>query len=144
MNGANPDCVRKGIANKPTPGSPSPATVGGTLNNATPTSAQKLFDSVDWISSFGNDSGGYNNSPVTSYVMNGGKAVVNVTQPGHPLFPGYVIRTVNGGQVSNYGEGAGILQGEASQTVGIAGLINGVWNGQTQDIINNCDCPQKH
>ncbi|WP_207114679.1 hypothetical protein, partial [Pantoea agglomerans] len=85
LGGASADCVRKGIANKPTPGTPSPATAAGTLNNATPTTAQSLFNIVDKISSFGNDSGGYNNSPVNSYVMNGGNAVVNVTMPGHPL-----------------------------------------------------------
>lgn len=143
LGGASADCVRKGIANKPTPGTPSPATAAGTLNNATPATAQSLFNMVDKISSFGNDSGGYNNSPVNSYVMNGGNAVVNVTMPGHPLFPGYVIRTVNGGMVSNYGEGAGILQGPLSQELGVAGQINGVWNGQTQGIIDECGCKNK-
>jgi hypothetical protein len=138
LNGADPNCVMAGMTNQPTPGSPSPATKGGTLNNATPTSAQNLFNGIDWVSSFGGDSGGYNNSPVASYSMNGGTAVVNVTLPGHPLFPGYVIRTVNGGTVNNYGEGTGALQGPLSAAIGLAGQINGVWTGQTQGIVCGC------
>jgi RHS repeat-associated protein len=142
LNGANSNCVMNGIINNPTPGSPSPATAQGTLNNATPTGAQNLFDALDWTSSFGSDPGGYNNSPVNSYVVNvnGSPAVVNVTLPGHPLFPGYVLRTINGSQVVNYGEGAGALQGPLSQALGIAGQINGVWNGQTTGIVKNCGC----
>jgi hypothetical protein len=128
------------ITNNPTPGSPSPATAAGTLNNATPSGAQDIFDLIDRISSLGSDPGGYNNSPVVSYSMNGGAAVVNVTLPGHPLFPGYVVRTVSGGQVNNYGEGTGSLQGPFSAKIGLAGKINGVWTGQTQGIINSCTC----
>lgn len=68
---------------------------------------------MDKISSFGNDPGGYNNSPVTSYirkdVATGGQIVLNVTQPGHPLFPGVVARydSYSNGQsvVNNVGEG---------------------------------------
>jgi len=141
LNGSNAGCVMQGIINNPTPGSPSPATSQGTLNNATPTGAQNIFNTIDLISSFGNDPGGYNNSPVRSYLLNGGSVVVNVTQPSHPLHPGYVARTVNGNQVNNFGEGTGLLQGPLSQAVGLAGQVNGVWNGQTQGIINNCGCP---
>ncbi|MEF3062984.1 RHS repeat domain-containing protein [Ralstonia solanacearum] len=140
LNGADPACVMNGIVNNPTPGSPSPASVGGTYNNATPAVAQSMFDLIDRLGSFGGDPGGRNNSPVLSYSMNGGTAVVNVTLPGHSLFPGYVLRTINGDQVNNYGEGAGALQGPISQALGIAGQINGVWNGQTQGIIGSCGC----
>ena len=142
LNGANSNCVMNGIVNNPTPGSPSPATPQGTLNNATPTVVQGLLDALDWTSSFGNDLGGYNNSPTYSYVVNvnGSPAVVNVTLPGHPLFPGYVLRTINGSQVVNYGEGAGFLQGPLSRALGIAGEINGVWNGQTSGIMQKCGC----
>ena len=145
LNGANANCVMNGITNNPTPGSPSPATSQGTLNNASPAGIQSLFNALDWISSFGNDPGGYNNSPVKSYsvTVNGSPAVVNVTLPHHPLFPGYVLRIINGSKVVNYGEGAGALQGPLSQATGIAGLINGAWNGQTQGIIQKCGC-QSH
>lgn len=143
LNGADPGCVMNGIVNNPTPGSPGPASAQGTLNNATPTSVQKLFDVIDLISSFGNNSGGFNDGPVLSYVVNDGSAVVNVTLPGHTLFPGYVMRNINSGQVNNFGEGLGYLQGEVSQRIGLAGQINGVWNDQTQGIINSCGC-QKH
>jgi hypothetical protein len=137
LNGANKDCVMNGMINNPTPGSPSPATPQGTVNNATPTGAQNLFNDLDYVSSFGSDSGGYNNSPVKSYVMNlnGSQVVVNVTLPGHPLFPGYVVRSIQGSNVSNYGEGNGWLQGSWSP---LAGSINGVWNGQTTGITCGC------
>ncbi len=137
LNGVNDSCVRQGITNNPTPGSPYPATASGTLNNATPSGAQNFFNTIDFISSFGNDPGGYNNSPVNSYLLNNGSVVVNVTLPGHPLHPGYVARTVSGNQVNNQGEGAAYLQGPYSP---IADIINGVWNGQTNGIINSCGC----
>jgi len=126
-----------GIINSPTPGNPSPATPGGTPNNATPTTAQAGFDMVDYLSSFGGDAGGYNNSPVISYLLNGGSVVVNVTQPGHPLHTGYVVRTIAGSEVHNYGEGVGRLQAWYSP---VANFINGVWNGQTSGIINSYEC----
>jgi hypothetical protein len=71
--------------------------------------------------------------------------VVNVTLPGHPLFPGYVVRTVKstggGAVVDNYGEGTGSLQKPGGT---FAKGINGVWNGQTQDLIDKlpkkCGC----
>lgn len=137
LNGADAACVKDGIINKPAPGSPSPASSNGTLNNATPTNAQNLFNTIDLISSFGNDPGGYNNSPVRSYTQDNGNIVVNVTLPGHPLHPGYVVRTINGSQVNNYGEGTGFLQGPYSP---VADQINGVWNNQTQGIIDRCGC----
>ena len=138
LNGANAECVMQGIVNNPTPGSPSPASQNGTLNNATPTTAQNLFNIIDIVSSFGNDSGGYNNSPVKSYISNNGSIVVNVTMPGHGLHPGYVARTTNGSTVNNFGEGLSPLQASYSP---VARMINGVWNGLTQEIINSCGCP---
>ena len=137
LAGADAACVMQGIIDNPTPGSPNQASPQGTSNNATPALATSLFDALDLISSFGNDQGSYNNSPVSSYTMNNGSVVVNVTMPGHPLHPGYVARTINGSTVNNFGEGIGALQGKYSP---VAGLINGVWNGQTQGIIDNCSC----
>lgn len=139
LDGANASCVMQGMANHPTPGNPSGATTNGTSNNATPTTAQQLFNIVDYIGSFGNDSGGYSNSPVISYLRNNGNVVVNVTQPGHPLHPGYVARTINGSNVNNFGEGLRVLQSANSP---VAPFINGVWRGQTQGILNSCQCSQ--
>jgi RHS repeat-associated protein len=135
MQGANIDCVMRELANMPTPGNPSPATAGGTLNNALPTTAQGVYDLVDQVSSFGNDPGGYNNAPVMSYTI--GNSVVNVTQPGHPLHPGYVVRQPNGNVVNNYGEGTAGVQSSYSP---IADLISGVWGDVTTQAINKCKC----
>lgn len=144
MGCANPTSVMQGIVNVPTPGSPQPATAQGTPNNATPNTIQSMANLIDQISSFGSDPGNYNNASVISYLLTtpgGASVVVNVTQPGHPLFPGYVARTINGGSVNNFGEGAGWLQGPNSP---FAGQINNVWQAQTQGIINNsaqrCGC----
>lgn len=138
LNGADPECVMEGIINNPTPGSPSPATFNGTLNNATPSSAQGFFNAIDYVSLFGNDPGGYNNSPVISYLLNDGSVVVNVTLPGHPLHPGYVARDVSNGQVNNRGEGTSFWQARFNPA---SGVINGVWNGQTGSIVSSCGCP---
>jgi hypothetical protein len=81
-------------------------------------------------------------SPVLSYLRTdpatGAEFVVNVTQYGHPLFPGYVARIVTpvagGAIVQNYGEGAGLLQNPGGL---FADDINSIWLDQTQGIINN-------
>lgn len=125
------------IIKNPTPGSLYSATASGTVNNATPTAAQGFFNAVDSISTFGSDKGGYNNSPVTSYVLNNGSVVVNVTMPDHPLHPGYVARDISNGVVNNRGEGGGFLQSDYSL---VKGPINGVWDAQTGGLIKNCGC----
>jgi RHS repeat-associated protein len=137
-------CILTALIQNPTPGSPNPATAAGTGNNATPSGAQAAFDALDALSSFGNDMGGYNNSPVISYITGGGSVVVNVTLPGHPLFPGYVARTVtpnSGGTViHNFGEGTSFLQSQYSP---LAGTINGIWNQQSSDLAagaTGCGC----
>jgi RHS repeat-associated protein len=117
------------IINNPTPGgSNSPATLHGTLNNATPPNFWAQIP-----------------SPVMSYLAtdsNGNPVVINVTEPNHPLWPGYVVRTItsnsNGGiMVHNYGEGLGVLQsfGPLSDY-----FINDAWIGQTQGLMNSCGC----
>ena len=96
---------------------------------------------MDRITSFGNDPGGYNNSPVNSYVTNdastGGQMVLNVTLPGHPLFPGVVARypslSETGIMINNVGEGANWKQAYNP----LASLIKNVWQGQTQGIVDN-------
>ncbi|MFZ5492579.1 MAG: RHS repeat-associated core domain-containing protein [Pseudomonadota bacterium] len=90
--GIDKKCIEDYFRNHPTPGSPKPATLAGTANNASP----------GWAAPF-------KSSPVVSYSTsyNGSPVIVNVTIPGHPLFPGYVARTVDGGVANNFGEGTG-------------------------------------
>jgi len=98
--GMTRDGLQKALEAIPTPGSPDAATAFGTENNATP-DILRSFVRLD----------------VLSYVMEGG-TVVNVTQPSHPLWPGYVARTVvetdSGFAVKTYGVGVGWLQSRFS------------------------------
>lgn len=121
--GLDKKCLDDYVRKHPTPGSPSAATANGTPNNASP----------NWVPSF-------MPSPVTSYAMssNGNQVVVNVTMPGHPLFPGYVVRVNNpDGTMNNFGEGTGPLQAGYSP---LARPINNVWQGLSDDAINACSC----
>lgn len=138
MGGADLACVMRELANRPTPGNPSPATPGGTPNNALPNTVQSIYNAIDRISSFGNDPGGYNNAPVMSYTV--GNSVVNVTLPGHPLFPGYVVRQANGNVVNNYGEGTAGVQSRYSPA---APSIRNVWDEVTRQAIDKCKCRGK-
>jgi RHS repeat-associated protein len=138
LGGANAGAVEQQIVDHPTPGGyPFPATPGGTPNNATPQPLQDLSNFLDGIGD-GQDPGGFNNSPVISYlaadISTGNPIVVNVTQPGHGLFPGYVAREICGGIVHNYGEGTAWLQSRNSP---FRGPIDNVWINQTQNLINN-------
>jgi hypothetical protein len=63
--------------------------------------------------------------------------VVNVTQPGHPLFPGYVARVVSDYYANNIGEGTGRLQNPLNP---LSIFINGVWYRQTEEAIAACTC----
>jgi hypothetical protein len=108
--------TREWVRNNPTPGNPSPATPGGTLNNATPGGLGLIIS-----------------SPVTSFttknLVTGNIVVVNVTMPGHPLGNGVVVRDTmpNANETStimNHGEGNGRWQSNDSP---VAGLINNVW-----------------
>jgi hypothetical protein len=125
-SGTNKKCLEDYIRNHPTPGSPNPATSGGAANDATPSA-------LSWLSS----------SPVTSYVTtaNGNQVIVNVTMPGHPLFPGYVARTVDSGpnnnQLNNYGEGTGWPQASWSP---VGSPIDNVWQQLSDEAIKACSC----
>jgi hypothetical protein len=66
--------------------------------------------------------------------------VVNVTQPGHSLFPGFVARHVTssdkGSTIQNEGEGLADLQGPYAQRLGIADLMNKyAWQGHANEIM---------
>jgi RHS repeat-associated protein len=130
MNTAGPSkkCLEDYIRNHPTPGSPKPATPNGTYNDATP-------DYLSWYP------GG---SPVYSYsqMVGGQQVVVNVTQPGHPLFPGYVARTVDGGPngsnvMNNFGEGTAFKQSGYNP---LNSLINNVWQMANDAAFKACSC----
>jgi hypothetical protein len=108
--------TRAWVRENPTPGSPSPATPSGTLNDATPRIATAVADSP--VMSF-----------TTTNTVTGNQVVVNATLPGHPLGNGVVVRDVTGGPngtstIHNYGEGNGALQAPSSP---VAGMINSVW-----------------
>jgi RHS repeat-associated protein len=122
------DKIRDALAKDPTPGNDKPATKEGTPNDATPPGG--------FLGWYGEKTGG---SPVKTYLReaNGKKITVNVTQPGHPLHPGYVVRIVEetkGGEsiVRNIGEGAAIKQSNYSP---FSDMINNVWIKQTNDVI---------
>jgi RHS repeat-associated protein len=127
-----------GIIKKPTPGFfTNPATKEGANNNATPKPVQVVLFP-----------GGLLLNPVKSYIIeddvNKGKFwVVNVTQPGHALFPGYVARSVedtpNGSIMHNYGEGSGGLQSPSSPAV-VRNAINNGWVGLSDDVITAAKC----
>lgn len=125
----SPACIAKYIRNHPTPGSSNaPATPGGQLNDAQPPML-KLFGS----------------SPVMSYVrpFEGGEVIVNVTEPGHPLHPGYVARWTSGRQSPKmhvYGEGTSVLQSTYNP---MSGAINSIWKGQATNASNACSCGAK-
>ncbi|MGE3827241.1 MAG: RHS repeat-associated core domain-containing protein, partial [Steroidobacteraceae bacterium] len=122
------DALRQGTVKDPTPGQDKPATEAGVENDATPQAG------------FRQAAGQLGNNKVISYLRkdgNGNTMVVNVTLPGHSLFPGYVARlvTIENGQavIHNVGEGTGWLQsfGPLSDR-----LINNVWIQQSQEIID--------
>jgi RHS repeat-associated protein len=126
--GPTAKCLEDYIRAHPTPGGPSPATPEGTPNDATP-------DNLKWYPW---------SSPVLSYsqMVNGTQVIVNVTQPGHPLFPGYVARTVapgpnNSNILNNFGEGTAWKQSEFNP---FNSIINNVWQVANDAAYNACNC----
>jgi hypothetical protein len=131
--------LEQGIVNVPTPGPRDlvrPATSEGTLNEATPEADYRLL-----LIRRGLPYGTLVN-PVRSFLTKdqwGNPIVVNVTQPGHALHPGYVARYVTssdkGSTIQNEGEGLGALQGPVAQRLGIADWISSFWRGQANEIM---------
>jgi uncharacterized protein RhaS with RHS repeats len=127
--GATTKCLENYIRNHPTPGylPQGAATPGGTPNDATPSYLQYY------------PSG----SPVLSYLTtsNGTQGVVNVTMPGHPLFPCYVARIVqpgsNNNQLNNYGEGLAWKQSDWNP---FNSVINNAWQVANDDAYKACSC----
>jgi hypothetical protein len=146
-SGLPSDQLIRGVINAPTPGPSAdlkPATPGGVLNEAQPDWQVPILKG---LSSYNDATGQPINqndsiyfSPVKTYLtkdQDGNQMVINVTEPGHPLFPGYVaryiVRTDSGFYIANEGEGSGSYQ--APGAFG-EGYINGIWKGQSRDIIN--------
>src|SRR5207244_5901990 len=75
------------VINSPTPGSPHPASVGGTLNDATPSLWSRIANAMTVAATDKGIPGDI--SPVRSYAtadQNGNPIVVDVTLKGHPLY----------------------------------------------------------
>jgi hypothetical protein len=124
--------VRQELVRMPTPaGQQQPATPSGIPNDALPPSMAKWSRALHltWLV----------HSPVRSYELyNGaGEAIVfNVTEEGHPLFPGYVLRSVSeqAGEivVHNIGEGRGFWQSDFNP---YRNVINNVWVEHSAELV---------
>lgn len=109
--------TRAWVRDSPTPGSPSPATPGGTWNDATPRPIAPFTD-VNPVMSF-----------TTTNAVTGNEVVVNATLPGHDLGNGIVVREVTAGPngtsvIHNFGEGNGEAQRPGAP---FARAINNTW-----------------
>ena len=112
-----------------------PATPQGTMNEATPP--------LDYYSFLGATQLPYGAplNPVKSYLtqdQDGNPVVMNVTEPGHTLYPGYVARYVTpsdeGSTIQNEGEGLGYWQ--APERPGwMRDWINNLWQDQSDAIV---------
>lgn len=121
LSGAGLEETQDWIRENPTPGSPRAATQEGTVNDATPVVGGLSPLTVSPVASF-----------VTTNQATGNEVVVNVTLPGHPLFPGIVVREAAEGPggrtiIHNRGEGNGWLQSRDSP---VRNQINSVWRSE--------------
>ncbi len=117
----------------PTPGFPSPASPQGTPNDATP-----LLGGLFPIRI----------SPVMSFAVinmkDGQPAIVNVTQEGHRLASGVVVREAtplpglpDGSVTQTWGEGTAPLQAPGSKS---GELINSIWNFEGPPMSSSPTC----
>jgi len=124
--------VQNAMANDPTPGQDKPATPTGTPNNATPGGARGLMARSG--AALGDDP----RSPVKSYIArdrNGNTWTINVTQPGHGLHFGYVLRGSVNGTAITIGEGWAVPQ----VIPVLSEYINNVWVGHNQKNIDDAN-----
>jgi RHS repeat-associated protein len=115
---------QKFLTQNPTPGWPQPATAQGTPNDATPGigGISSPFSAISPVMSF-----------TTTNQKDGQPVVVNVTEPGHRLASGIVVReatqsTDGSTSIQTWGEGTASLQAPGSL---LANDINNVWKSQT-------------
>jgi len=139
--GTSGEKLMQGAIDKPTPG-PSPlnhpATPEGTLNEATaPSAAYNLFLSGTKMPY------GTPMNPVKSYLWrdsDGKPIVINVTEPGHGLAPGYVIHyiveTPEGPRIQTEGEGLSPWQAPGSPEWVQKQLSEGTWGPYQQGILD--------
>jgi hypothetical protein len=117
----NPKEVMRQAIERPTFGPSdlnSPATREGTANEATPQPYHTIAEAVKAATGMH----GLPLGPVKSHVaedQHGNTVVVNVTEPGHVLFPGYVVHSIVKSDDGSYrlvteGEGLGLLQSKRS------------------------------
>lgn len=138
------------LVKNPIPWRPNVATPEGADNNATPPQIQVMYEAAADIGSGGKMPSGTVGplNPVKSYITKdhntGNTIVVNVTQPGHTLFPGYTARVVHdsNGQsgMVTYGEGSGWLQDDENRFQWQRDMINDVWYDAQESIIDKCKC----
>jgi hypothetical protein len=138
LRGAPGPQAMQGVIDNPTPGPrllTHPATPQGTLNEATPP--------LDYYAFLGATRSPYGAplNPVKSYVtqdQDGNPVVMNVTEPGHALYPGYIARYVTpsdeGSTIQNEGEGLGYYQAP-ERPKWMRDMINNVWQEQSDAII---------
>lgn len=134
-SGGKAAAIATDMALDPTPGDDQPASVEGTVNDASPTSGNPIVVV----------GGELVKSPVVTYLRFDSHlrpVTINVTLPGHPLFPGYVVRYVEvtpSGEtiIHNAGEGYGRLQ-DSSDVLGrfTSSTINSVWAAPSEAILN--------
>lgn len=119
----------QGLINNPTPGTPQPASPGGTRNDAPVP--------------------GFGNNPVTSYLTRdlntGAPLVVNLTDEKSAFHPGYVARTVINGVAHTAGEGLNPWQSPAITAQWAQDIANELlWGSQMVRIIkplkSECRC----
>ena len=123
-----------------------PASPEGTPNEATPSGA--AYNIAAGLAALGSRFAPYEADirrigPAKSYLtrdQSGMQVVVNVTEPGHPLYPGVVIRSVtespSGATIWNEGTGRGRLQGPDGPAFVRNWGNNWVWDGQAQEILD--------
>lgn len=140
----NPKEVMRQAIERPTLGPSdrnSPATREGTANEATPEPYHSIAEAVKAAST---GMHGFPVGPVKSRVtedQHGNTVVVNVTEPGHVLFPGYVVHSVVKSDDGSYrlvteGEGLGLLQSKLAPEK-LRDIINRqTWEGYQKEILD--------
>jgi hypothetical protein len=139
----NPKEVMRQAIERPTFGPSdlnSPATREGTANEATPQPYHSIAEAVKAAAGMH----GLPLGPVKSHVtedQHGNTVVVNVTEPGHVLFPGYVVHSIVKSDDGSYrlvtkGEGLGLLQSKHAPEK-LRDIINRqTWEGYQKDTLD--------
>ena len=139
----NPKEVMRQAIERPTfgPGHLNrPATREGTANEATPEHYHSIAEAVKAATGMH----GFPVGPVKSRVtedQHGNTVVVNVTEPGHVLFPGYVVHSIVKSDDGSYrlvteGEGLGLLQSKQAPEK-LRDIINRqTWEAYQKEILD--------